>query len=70
MATKKPQLNRWQRLLLKNKGRWMTSMEQALAISSVTVSKVRHEAVKFGGVLWLTRYRFPGLREYRPSVAR
>lgn len=31
-------MNRWQRLCLVNRQRWMTSLEQANAISSTTIS--------------------------------
>jgi hypothetical protein len=58
-------LNRWQRLVWANRGRWLTSFEQLMAISSTTISKVRSEA-KANGVRWITRERIKGLIEYKP----
>lgn len=60
-------LNRWQRLLVINHRVWLTSLEQAMAINSTTISKVRHEA-KAAGVIWLARKRTgTKLTEYTPA---
>jgi hypothetical protein len=60
-------LNRWQRLCVLNHLRWMTSLEQAQALGSTTISKVRSEA-KRAGVIWLARKRTgTKLTEYTPA---
>lgn len=60
-------LNRWQRLCVLNHRRWMTSLEQAQALGSTTISKVRHEA-KAAGVVFLSRRREgTKLTEYTPA---
>ena len=61
-------LNRWQRLYVVNHRAWLTSLEQATAIGSTTISKVRSEAKK-AGVIWLSRKRKgTKLTEYSPMA--
>ena len=64
-------MNRWQRLLKahRDRGPWLTSWQQLMAIGSTTPSKVRSEA-RANGIRWMTRKDANGHIEYRPVRTR
>jgi hypothetical protein len=71
MKPKKVKPTRWQRLhaWMKRNG-WSTSLDQAGAIGSVTISKVRSEMRDHGIVLQARRREGTTLTEYRVARAR